>query len=114
MPRKYTINLVVSISTHTRNPEFTLLKVLQTARQTNEITDFDITHQPSKDTEAFRVVDLHRDDLTIAYFDASKVSDERMKKIAESMGQAYIESGDFFESLRDICQHYGVPSTKQE
>ncbi len=56
----------------------------------------------------FSVISVHRADLEDSGFDASKLSDSQMRKVASMMGEFYSERGDFWLDLKLAAERLGV------
>ncbi len=67
-----------------------------------------------EDNEGFySVVRLHRCDFYDRGFNALKVSDEEMEKIASKIGDTLVENGGYWEMIEDWAEELNLP-VKQE
>lgn len=58
--------------------------------------------------ESFVIAEVSREDLEILGFDASKVSDETMERLATKLGDSYCENF-FYTSLKNIAKDLKIP-----
>ncbi len=57
----------------------------------------------------FPITSIHRADLEDRGFDTSKVTDRQMKRLAEKMGELYVESGGFWDHMEEIAEAMKIP-----
>lgn len=55
----------------------------------------------------FPVICLHRQDLEDFGFDVSEVSDEKLKELADRIGDFWVESGEFWDILIEFAESMG-------
>lgn len=69
-----------------------------------------------EDIECFRgsfpISFVSRDDLASMGYDILKVTDLDMYKIADAMGDAFSETGAFWDNLESIAEHREIPKIK--
>lgn len=60
----------------------------------------------------FPITSVHRDDLEVAGFDVTEVSDLTMERLAKYMCDAYL--GDlFWVSLKIVAEELGIPKKEK-
>ena len=60
--------------------------------------------------EFFKITSVARDDLISRGFDASKVDDVTMERLASKMADAYLEGGGgFWLDLDYFAKEFGIP-----
>ncbi|MBM4350048.1 MAG: hypothetical protein FJ106_09225 [Deltaproteobacteria bacterium] len=57
----------------------------------------------------FPITSIHRADLEDRGFDVTQVTDEQMERLAEKMGEVYVESGAFWNHMEDLSEEMGIP-----
>jgi hypothetical protein len=57
----------------------------------------------------FPITSVHRDDLADRGFDVSDVTDEQMERLADKMGDIYVEFGGYWDSMEGIAGEMGIP-----
>lgn len=62
----------------------------------------------------FVVTSLDRDDCKQVGFSAENASPEMMQKLADYIEEKFLDSGDYFEYLRQACEKYGLERTSDE
>ncbi len=82
--------------------------ITQKIPETDEVKDVTVRQdQP--------VMHLSHEDLRVRGFDASKVSNEELAKIAARMGDAYIDYDcGFWDDMEEACKYYEVPRLNEE
>jgi hypothetical protein len=61
----------------------------------------------------FPVTSIHRDDLRDIGFDVANVPDDQMQRLAEKMGELYVEFGGFWQTMEDLAEEMGIPKLKE-
>jgi len=61
----------------------------------------------------FVLTRVHRDDLDLAGFDSSNVSDDTMTKLVNQMCNAYLENG-YWIDMEEIAVDLGIPRKPEE
>lgn len=56
----------------------------------------------------FPITSVHRADLEDRGFDVSNVTDEQMERLAEKMGELYVEFGGFWDQMEEIAEQMGI------
>ena len=57
----------------------------------------------------FPITSVHRNDLADYGFDVSGVTDEQMERLADKMGDLYVEVGGFWDQMEEIAEQMGIP-----
>ena len=62
----------------------------------------------------FSVTAVHRGDFDDIGYDASSLTDDQMRKVAGWIEEHLMESGVYWEILRDFAREAGLPMKKEE
>ena len=61
----------------------------------------------------FPVTSIHRDDLRDIGFNVANVMGDPMRRLAEKMGELYVEFGGFWQTMEDLAEEMGIPKLKE-
>lgn len=80
----------------------------------NTIEVEDAIFVPCEDMDDFHITSVSRDDFENYGYDASGLSDEQMRRIADDMGTRYCEYGGFWEAIDYWGEELNLPRSKHQ